>query len=329
MNGRTDAGEEAIAAEAAAWLARLRGPDGDRLADEHARWLERSADHRRAFARVSEIFVGAQVLRGSSLYSAAAVRRGRRRRATALGLGSLAATVALLAIGWNIVPRLGEFGSGATASQPRLALSARRGAIERYSLPGGSVVLDSGSQLEVRSDDSGQLRLAAGRARLKLTDNPRDTTIEVGPVAVALRGATVDVALSGNGRVMLAVVEGSALVSPRPGVGRFAAFRVGKGQWLDFAAGEFPRAASSAPRADVDWPSGWVQYRTVPLDRLVSAANRYASPPIVIDEPGLRELRLSGRFRIADPDRFVAQAAQLFDLDVVRERDAVHLRARK
>ena len=228
-----------------------------------------------------------------------------------------------------IAPSRGSIPPGSSAPT-QLALSTATGEIRRFQLPDGSTaVLDTASRLQVAySGRDLRLHLVSGRARLVLADAARLRTVEAGPVEIVAGGATFDVALGGGG-VDIAVIEGSALVRPSAGLRGIASVRLGRGQWLNVLADQPVRAASAARRADADWPSGWVEYRSVALGDLVGAANRYANPPILIDEPGVRALRLSGRFHIADPAGLAARAGQLFDLAVVREPGAIHLRRQR
>ncbi|MDP3674816.1 MAG: FecR domain-containing protein [Novosphingobium sp.] len=314
--------------EAACWLARLRGPSGAHLADEHARWLAQSPRNRHAFDRVSRAFEDSAVLRRSTRYSPDSRRKEERRRRTAFAGGAVAAVIALVAVSWALAPRLIDPSPSKTAAK-QLALSTATGEIRRFVLPDGSTaVLDTASRLEVGYEGR-DIRLVAGRARLALADTTRSRTIEAGPARIVADGATLDVALGGRGRVAIAVIEGSALIRPRAGLGAISSFRVGRGQWLTFLAGQPLRTVSASKRVDADWPSGWVEYRSVALGDLVAAANRYAHPPIVIDDPGARALRLSGRFHIADPAGLANRTGQLFDLAVVREADGIHLRLRE
>lgn len=330
MSDGTDDRQPAAMAEAAAWLARLRGPSGAQSGEEHARWLAQSPHNRRAFDRVSRAFEGSAVLRRSSRFSAEGRRREERRRRTAIATGTVAASVALVAACWVLVPRLIDTRSP-NATSAQLVLSTATGEIRRFELPDGSAaVLDTASRVEVGYDGPAmRLRLVSGRARLALADAADSRTVEAGSARIVADGATLDVALGGGGRVAIAVLEGSALVRPGLGPKGISSLRLGRGQWLTVLAGQPSRAASAAKRADADWPSGWAEHDSVALGDLVAAANRYANPPIVIDEPGVRALRLSGRFHIADPSGLADRTGQLFDLAVVREADGIHLRTRQ
>ena len=54
--------EDQLLQEAAAWFARMRGPDAEASRDEFEAWLARGALHRRAYNRAAEIFAMGKVL---------------------------------------------------------------------------------------------------------------------------------------------------------------------------------------------------------------------------------------------------------------------------
>jgi transmembrane sensor len=81
-----------------------------------------------------------------------------------------------------------------------------------------------------------------------------------------------------------------------------------------------------APTGDTrDWPTGWVEYRSISLDALVAQANRYAKVPIVLDDPSLASLQASGRFKLTDTEKFAARIAEPFGLRVSRRSGGIHL----
>lgn len=330
MNDRSDGEYSTALTEAANWLARLRGPSGPDLADEHAAWLARSPRNRQAFDQVSRAFSGSAVLRASPRFSLQGRRRAQRRRRAIIATGAMAASAMLVAGLWTWVPDSSGIAQRDAGEVTALALSTGPGEIRRFALPDGSwAILDTNSKIEVEPrPDGNRVRLIAGRVRLSVTDR-RPWSIETGGTRVGTGGGSFDFARFDTKRLLVSVLSGSALVEPREGLKGIASFRLGKGQWLQVGPGNAALAPSTGVRGDAEWTTGWVAYNSIPLGDLVAAANRYATTPIVIDDPALRARRMSGRFHIADPAGFAERTALLFDLAVVTTGDAIHLRTRE
>lgn len=330
-DGRDHAEENLAAREAADWLARLRGAPGAVLTEAHAAWLARSPHNRRAFERVSRAFDGAGILRHSPRYSAIGRRRAARRRSALIAGGALAVGGALAACVLVVGPMIARQPvPQAVSRSAQLAFATAQGEIRRFRLPDGSVaILDTASRLELRFDGRERLlHLVAGRARLILVDDERPLRIEAGAGAIAARAATLDIHLTKD-RVAVTVIEGKVAVRKRGGGESRASVGLAKGQYLALTAGGVASQTARAPRSEADWPSGWAEYGAVPLGDLVTAANRYAVVPIVIDEPRLRATRLTGRFHLADPRGLADRTAQLLDLELEPVPGAVYLRSRK
>src|SRR3546814_15288735 len=44
--------------------------------------------------------------------------------------------------------------------------------------------------------------------------------------------------------------------------------------------------------SSAEWPSGWAEHSSIPLDQLISEANEYAPLPIVLEDPRSEERRV-------------------------------------
>ncbi|KAK0360035.1 hypothetical protein LTR94_028914, partial [Friedmanniomyces endolithicus] len=74
-----------------------------------------------------------------------------------------------------------------------------------------------------------------------------------------------------------------------------------------------------------DWPSDLRDFRNVPLRDLLAEANRYADRPLVLTEPQLGDLRVSGIFRVREPARLAANLAELLDLSLMESPAGIAL----
>lgn len=315
--------DEEIEEEAAAWFARLRGPDARMISSDFAAWISRSDVHRQAYERMTRLFDNAAVLKQSRHH-----RREGRSNLARMTLLAAAALVAAVALAWGIAVQQSRHANPVIAKQ----LAARRGEIRTLALADGSqVTLDTGSRIAVMiGPDTRRVRLETGRARFSVAEGARPFVVEAGTGRLKTSSGMFDVAFSAPGQVT--VTSLGARLEARPAL-RHAGLVVpvqslAGGSALTYAAADFSgrTVRRLASHEATEWPSGWVSYRSIALSRLVAQANRYAFVPIVIDDPAISELKASGRFHLTDTDSVADNLAKVFDLTVERDDRATHLR---
>ena len=316
--------------EAIAWLVRMRGPDAASLEGGFEQWLAASPEHRRAYEWALRHFEGAALLKQSDRHGVGA-RRSRpvTRRPIAGTLTAAAASLLLIVVGNPL--ELGNSRRPVAASAVTSPLVTARGEIHTFRLADGTAVtLDTDSELAFTIDASTRhLDLERGKARFTVAKDPRPFTVSAGAGAVSAKAATFDLGYDDR-QVLVRLISGNAEVRPvaRNAVYIVPARQVFAGQSLSYRASRFsylPVPPHLRSVNDAQWPSGWVEYRSVPLSVLVDQANRYAAKPIIVGGSGLGSLRASGRFRLTDTDAFVRRIAEVFDLDVSRRPDGIHL----
>lgn len=194
-------------------------------------------------------------------------------------------------------------------------------------LPDGSeVLLDAGTHLQVRRHlRSRQVLLARGQARFQVQHSAwRPFQVDAGPVHVRNYGTVFDVDRQGSlSEVTLWRGEVGVRVD-----GSEDEQRLKPGQRLLAQAGSLsPPEAVSPDRAD--WTSGRLQFDRLPLSEVLRILQRYHDRPIVLDDPALGPLLVSGVF---DADRAETAVALLPDILPVQLQTAadgsLHLRAR-
>ncbi|MGZ0025003.1 FecR family protein [Stenotrophomonas sp. AG209] len=194
-------------------------------------------------------------------------------------------------------------------------------------LPDGSqVLLDAGTRLQVRRHlRSRQVLLVRGQARFEVQHSAwRRFQVDAGPVHVRNYGTVFDVDRQGDlSEVTLWRGEVGVRVD-----GSEAEQRLKPGQRLLAQAGSLsPPEAVSPDRAD--WTHGRLQFDRLPLSEVLRILQRYHDRPIVLDDPALGPLLVSGVF---DADRAETAVALLPDILPVQLRTAadgsLHLRAR-
>lgn len=310
--------------EAAAWFARLRGPDRPAILPEFEAWLSRSEDNRKAYARISRLFDDAAILRQSRRH---AHRRSHTRQVAMLAAASLLAGLAVAAT-LEVMP-------GHNDPKPvEERLAARHGEIRTLTLADGSrVTLDTGSTITVAfGSHKREVHLQSGRARFSVAPDSRPFEVIAGAGRLRTGAGVFDVAFVLGQRVTVtslgARIE-AAPTAPQASLVAPVQSLVG-GSTLAYSAADFsdPRLGKQNLAGSANWPSGWVSYRSIPLSALVAEANRYAFVPIVIDDPAIGRLEASGRFHLTDTDSVADNLAEVFDLAVVRDERATHLKRR-
>jgi transmembrane sensor len=104
------------------------------------------------------------------------------------------------------------------------------------------------------------------------------------------------------------------------------------------AAGAIARTAKSdvlvqersAPDAEqlLSWRNGYLVFEATPLADAVAEFNRYSARKIVIDDPSLSALRISGNFRSSNSDGFLWLLKSGFHVRIEEGDDRVHLKRR-
>ncbi|OJY65213.1 MAG: hypothetical protein BGP16_12410 [Sphingobium sp. 66-54] len=346
--------------EAAAWCFRLKETPTEALLAEFQSWVAASKTNAEAFANAMLVAPMKPAERerieqflGQSL--PALYKPGRKTRA-----GSPSATIHSFPAKNHATPlnpagpsrRGRRWATGAIAAAAMVALTvgllpnlplpwllsqARaetyatgHGDIRRFTLADGSLVtLDTDSRVEVVIERSKRhALLRKGRARFVVAADPRPFTIRAGNGDVVAAEGAIDVGVDGNGRVELRLRSGSAGVKARDTKDKQSeSMPLTIDHPVLYAGGDFALRVVTAPTADTrDWPSGWVEYRTISLGELIREANRYAKRPIILDDPKLASLAASGRFQLTETDRFTSRMAELFQLRISRRADGIHLR---
>lgn len=330
--------DDAIDDTARAWLIRMRGSDAHQLSHEFETWHNADPAHQAAYERAEAIMAQSAILKGS-------VRHGRTRKSRPtlarpfmrrwLTAGALAAATAMLflAISAGGASLSGLHGQNPMAAWAAEPLVTRHGEIRSFRLDDGSVVtLDTDSRLDVALTDKARIvKLGRGRARLQIATDVRPFRILAGAGQVTTAQASIDIGYDNDGMIGVTLSDGAAVIAPVSQTTGKTVFRqLPAGRPLSYRTDDAGLRLGARPSgySDNDWPSGWAEYRTVRLDQLVAAANRYAAVPIIIKDPAIARLEASGRFRISQTDTFVRRLAQLFDLAVERRADGIYLQRR-
>jgi len=342
MTPRDEQVRSAISAQASEWfVANDAGPlDGEQAAAFIA-WLQASPVHVEEFLGVATTARGlaaaGAVLEpslGSLLARAAdenevtirplwnqvldAVRREHGHNWRLAGraiaaVGALAAIVLAVQL-WRALPRNAP---ESPAAAQVLHFQTLHGQQRSYPLPDGSMLrLNTDTIVAVRYGAAERLAvLEAGEAAFEVSHEPRRPfKVMAGSAAISDLGTQFDVRLMPDS-TLVTVLEGEVSVassaaggepSARPGRDR-ASVRLGVNQQVRVTPGAWPPAVQAVDaQSETAWLHRQIAFDHEPLGRVAAEFNRYATKPVEIVTPELRELQVSGVFSTDDPDEFLA-----------------------
>lgn len=324
MNWRFWDREERLRRQAAAWLARQRGPDADRAAFQQ--WLAADPAHARAYDNITATWDLAEGLRDLPIARTRelpAKGRTRSRRAYSWGLPLATAVIAIAIVAWAVFPRFGPTGqNGESYSQ----IATDLGEIRSVRLADGSTVtLDTDTALQVAySPGSRRIVLTRGRARFVVAhDTDRPFMVDAGAGTIIARGTVFDVARF-DSRLDILLLSGAIdieIAGERREVGNSRRTEhLNPGEQLSFTP-ESPspvrrRAAPALP----DWPSGMLEFEDTPLREVLVEINRYDQIKILLGSPEVGDLRVTGAYRARDTEHLARSLAAIFSLSLSRTR---------
>ena len=205
-------------------------------------------------------------------------------------------------------------------------LVASGGAVKAIVLPDGSrMTLDVDSRARVAFGNGRRVSLDRGRA---LFDVRHDSAH---PFSVAARGRTI---IDVGTRFEVGVAPSSLRVALFEGGGRIegggSATVLRPGQAFVANAGKPDRVSLLAPGAEALWRQGLAEFDNATLAEAIEQLNAGSEVKLVIVDPRVAALRVSGRFRLHDPLRFATTVAEILPVRVVRIDPArIELRYRR
>jgi transmembrane sensor len=305
--------KQTVRAEAAAWLARLRSEE--RTADDERgfrAWLAESDANRAAFEITNNVFEMAGTPRRA--VAPAQVAPVTRRHVLRTGVGLAAASVAGIAIylrsGTTYATEIGE--------QRDVSLE-----------DGTRVRLDTDSEIRVSmNDDHRRVQLRRGRAHFNVTADPaRPFQVVARDQLVTASHGEFDVSREG---VLVSVLPQAAPVqvaNENSATGISTPRTIMPGKLAVFAEDKLVREEQPEMQRAVAWRHGRLALFQEPLAEAVAQMNRYTRRPIVILDPGIAQMRISGNYSVGDAQAFATSISVLLPVEVRLERDRITLSA--
>ncbi|RRN66206.1 FecR domain-containing protein [Caulobacter sp. 602-1] len=309
---------------AAGWAARrLGGAASDEAG--FTRWLADDPAHEEAYARAEAVWRlmgegagtdGVLTLRREALQRARARRSGWSRRAVAAGVvGAIAAPVGGL---WWMRHRAGQGALFQTAlgEQRTLTLS-----------DGSRVTMDALTVMRVRyTAEARSIDLVAGRAYFEVAhDASRPLRVHAGPRTVTAVGTAFSVRREPR-ETTVVLAEGKVAVSDHESATVLAVMR--PGQSLLMVDGlQAGRPASADLGRLLAWRQGQMIFDDVALADAAAEMNRYSTLQVVVADPRLARLRISGRFYAGQSRAFVEAIQSYFPVRAKSTATTVELHA--
>lgn len=321
----------AARAEASAWITRLHGPN--RTAEMEAgfrRWLAERPENAEEFEGLTEIWdlVGsgrlvrgvprlerwehseeARELQALRSHAHQAYRPPRRTWAHAAVVLFVCGLVALGAyrIWWtpSYSTDIGEQRIVQLADGTRVSLNSDTRLVVAY------------------SDEERRLYLERGEGFFEVARNPqRPFVVVAGDREVRALGTSFVVRYE-PGRTTVTLVEGRVIVTPLSAPEESAT--IAPGQRLTFSRSAEPRLDMPRIEAVTAWRRGEVVLDDTPLADAVVEMNRYDKTQIVIEDPEIAALSVSGLFHTGDSEGFAHSVARMYGLSVRQTDDSIEL----
>ena len=357
-SNRDDQIRDAIGARATEWFVRHRA--GDMTPEEERgfmQWLKMSPQHVGAYLELVDLFgkLGAAIeglrIDKGALYEKArssareesvvvafsGVRESHapppksaaRERFNGFRLWVAAALVLVAASALWI--RQTDWPEVFSAFESAQNITVPHGEQRALQLVDGSVVrLNSDARMTVRYTKARRtIELNEGQALFEVFhDASRPFVVRVGAADIVAVGTKFEVFRKSAGTTVT-VVEGKIKLLER-------ATTPGEPPTLNLTAGQQVRLAPDVARkptiVNTQLTTAWVRREVAfvgqPLGEVANEFNRYISTPIVIEDPALREYRISGVFQTYDLDSFIAYLRQFDSIEVERTAKVIRVKPR-
>lgn len=315
MGNAAQAGQDKVFQRATEWVARLDAADcSAQESDAFEDWLAADPAHVRAWIQADTLHQQAALLADDAWLRASTARVAPARVRPVWPRVAIAASLCLaVGLGWM----------GATDGNPTVHHHANAtGLPQQQRLQDGSIVtLDAGSAVTSRSGWRWRtVELQRGRIQLQVAAASTPLRVLAGNSSIRDIGTTFQVERADDGRIEVALLEGEVEVSSR---GPQAARRtLLPGQQLQvLASGKIaPGPAVSRPAAE-GWLRGELVFDATPLQTVVARMNRYGSTALLIHDPALASLAVSGRFHAGDADALLSALQQGWSISARPQAD--------
>jgi transmembrane sensor len=327
----------AARAEAAAWIVRLHGPHrSPELEGGLREWLAVDAENVRQFERVTEVWdLGAMPVPGMARVGHWPEFPSRSPARKWL----LAAALAVVLIGGGFL----------SASYFWLDPTYSTGIGERRTVrlsDGSRITLNTESRVAVAyREEQRRVRIERGEVFFEVANSARPFLVRAGEQEVTALGTSFNVRYEAD-RTTVTLVAGKVSVSV-PASGSLELLpTVGSlsdginpetpdagspkilipGQRLVLVKSKPPQLDEPRIEAVTAWRRGEIILDKTALADAIAEMNRYDQVPLVIDDPKIAALEISGIYHTGDSAAFGDMIARLYGLEVVHGPERIHLK---
>ncbi len=288
--------EDPVAMQAGAWLIELESPDVtvERIA-EWQQWMAADESNRHAYEALQFTWQKMDSLHTAPWPNDIEVQTDGYvpSRSISAWQSQTASTIPARRFAPLAAAAVAVVGFGAWLALPLFssaAMTVETGIGENRELQlsdGSRVFVGADSLLKASIDDNGRnLVLERGEAYFEVAKDPlRPFRVEAGGTDIVAVGTAFNVRRTGT-QVVVAVSEGEVAVDNE---------RLKAGQQLVTASARKTSPVESvAPAAVASWREGRLQFSGEPLSSVVIDINRYSAQQIVISDPAIADLRVTG-----------------------------------
>lgn len=314
--------------EALEWVVRRasRTPDGEEQAAFEA-WMNAHPSHPGAYLRAQaiELALGKLALDEDLRPSQETLHTGLEATAYRHAYGRrkflVAAAAGVAAIG---------VGLGLRGMKAAEVLKTAKGEFRKVPLADTSTVtLNGATRLEVRlGANERRLALTQGEAWFQVAkDKSRPFVVEAGAVSVRAVGTAFSVRRFAQGADVV-VTEGVVEVWTDRAGARTRRMSAGDQAFVpDSAADIAIRREPGEVERKLAWREGLLVFQDDPLAVAIAEFNRYNARTVVLNDPGLRDRKIVGQYRIDQPERFADDVHALLGVPVVVGADRIEIGA--
>lgn len=320
----------AARAEAAAWIARLHGPN--RTPDVEAgfrRWMAEDPERAAAFELLTDTWEKSARLRRRPIERMASWELpGFRLSFSRAAIATVA--IAILAVIGTVfflkndalITRVGEQRMLTLEDGTRVYLNTDTRIAEHYDKQARRVELERGEALfEVAKKKNWPFIVTAGDKQVRAV-------------------GTAFVVRKDDAGLAVTLVEGKVTVSPvlaptpnpkqqaQPPASKLETVTLAPGERLTFARASPPRVDKPALDRVTAWQRGQVSLDNTPLVDAVAEMNRYSRIRLVIEDPKVAAIQVSGIFRAGDSENFAQALARTYQLQAIDQRNEIVLTGR-
>lgn len=189
------------------------------------------------------------------------------------------------------------------------------------------IQLNTGSVAEVAySPARRDVRLLAGQALFRVAHDPnRPFTVVAGDRRIIATGTAFDVRINEGGTVTVTLIEGHVRVEPlrRDGDDRVvpatAIATLDPGERLASTPSGTVYVAAADVERQTSWTRGQIIFRDDRIADAIAEVNRYSTNRLIVTDPRVANLRVSGAFAAGSTENFVAAVTAFFPVDARRE----------